>query len=443
MMLSTKKKKRSKIASTSSILLIPIVILIVCCLKMQFQLSEFEDARVGSGGNTGELSISTYTSDHHGENDEGDAKKKPRFAYVFLIAGCKPEDPTYKGYVYNIAISNEILKEHNSVADVVVLLRMHSDTKHTSILPEDEAILTKTGIIVKYIPSPVTDNFHTAMMDKFRILELTEYERVIYLDADVMPLNSMDYLFEHSVGPDAKTEENIVMAYHSEPSNGGLFMLKPDKQDFLEITKIIERREKEGYHFNDTIGWGHVMTAPDQWESLHKSGTSWTFYGAFTDQGLLYYWTKYFKKKVSMINRDIIKTWKEGENGQVEMVREEKTIDVFGNQTHEGAYVKPRHRDFNLSNFLVPYKDFHHFVQKRKPWLDKKIATSPNRHVKTPRNEYQLWFNTLRKIEAEYHLGINTKNVYHGRPTLGTTPANSMIMDVKNNNEKNDSKAKE
>ena len=89
---------------------------------------------------------------------------------------------------------------------------MHADSKYTALPPEDEAILTKSGVIVKYIPKPITDNFHTAMMDKFRILELTEYERVLYLDADVMPLNNLDYIFEASVGPNAILEENVVLA---------------------------------------------------------------------------------------------------------------------------------------------------------------------------------------------------------------------------------------
>jgi hypothetical protein len=33
----------------------------------------------------------------------------------------------------------------------------------------------------------------------------------------------------------------------------------------------------------------------------HRKGDEWSFYGAFTDQGLLYHWVKYVKKRVSMI----------------------------------------------------------------------------------------------------------------------------------------------
>jgi lipopolysaccharide biosynthesis glycosyltransferase len=367
-----------------------------------------------------------------------------RFAYSFLVAGCKPEDPTYKGYLYNIAIARELLTKYNSTSDVVVMIRMHVDTNATKLLPEEEAILTSVGAIIKYIPRPLSDTFHTAMMDKFRILELTEYERVIYLDADVMPLNNLDYMFENSVGPNAKLQENVVLTYHAEPSNGGFFMLKPDKEDFLEITKIIERRESEGYEFNETIGWGHVITPPDYWESLKLdiNQTSWTFYGAFTDQGLLYYWTKYVKKNVTIINGKKVTTWKENENGNVQLIREESTEEMFQNVTSVGE-VTPNHRFAYLSNFVRPYKDFHHFVQNLKPWLDKTIAHNPNAHIDKPRNQNDLWFNTLRKIEADHHLGINTTNVWNGKPTLGSFPAKSMVMWAKESREKdNDKRAK-
>ena len=42
--------------------------------------------------------------------------------------------------------------------------------------------------------------FTQAMLDKFQILDLTEYSRVIFLDSDVIPLCNMDYTFEFSEG---------------------------------------------------------------------------------------------------------------------------------------------------------------------------------------------------------------------------------------------------
>ena len=353
-------------------------------------------------------------------------KEKYRFAYAFLIAGCKPENPTYRGYIYNIAIAKEILKEFNSTADVVVMVRMHVDTDHEKLPPGDEDILTKTGVIVKYIPKPLTDNFHTAMMDKFRILELTDYDRVLYLDSDVLPLNNLDYMFEKSIGPNAKLLENVVLAYNHEPSSGGFFMLKPDKEDYLEIIKIIERRESEGYDFNETIGFGHVITPPDYWESLVRKGDKWTFYGAFTDQGLLYHWTKYTKKKVTMITGKSVKSLEAVEDGDTTMVREEASRAIFGDVKRYSSLSFLQ----RVSN--APYRDFKHFTQRTKPWF-KKVAQNPPKDVEKidqATNANQLWYHMLRRINKKYKLDIDAENLKENFPILGLYPTFEQVMNA-------------
>ena len=125
------------------------------------------------------------------------------------------------------------------------------------------------------------------MMDKFRILQMTEYARVLYLDADCIPLNNLDYIFKLSMPskeqPDPPLEENLILAYNREPSSGGFFMMSPQDGDYEKLTELVERRNTEGYHFNKTFGWGHQMIPPDGWDSLDGyQGSKWDFYGAFT-----------------------------------------------------------------------------------------------------------------------------------------------------------------
>jgi alpha-N-acetylglucosamine transferase len=54
------------------------------------------------------------------------------------------------------------------------------------------------------------------MLDKFRILGMTEYRRVLFLDGDVVPLVNLDYLFELSDPAHTTTPtilmENLVVA---------------------------------------------------------------------------------------------------------------------------------------------------------------------------------------------------------------------------------------
>ena len=221
-------------------------------------------------------------------NTNNNTNKPKKFAYAFLIAGCNPKEPNYKGYIYSVAVAKELFNRFHSKHDIIVQIRMHSQTDEMKLPIEEEQILTKSGIIVKYLPKTPIDNFHTAMMDKFRILELTEYERIVYLDADVIPLNNLDYMFELSTTSTNSTttpplEENVILAYNREPSSGGFFMLSPKEGDYEEIQALIQKRNKEGYHFNETIGWGHQMIPPDGWESLDGfKGSKWDFYGSFT-----------------------------------------------------------------------------------------------------------------------------------------------------------------
>jgi hypothetical protein len=107
----------------------------------------------------------------------------------------------------------------------------------------------------------------------------------------------LDYLFEMSDGENATLKENLVMAGKMEPANAGFFMVAPKEGDLEQINSIIQEQEVKAKslpypYFDPVEGWGHVIQPDDQWEALKKQGRNWTFWSAFSDQGLLYYWTK-------------------------------------------------------------------------------------------------------------------------------------------------------
>ena len=49
-----------------------------------------------------------------------------------------------------------------------------------------------------YVPKQGNETFYRTQMDKFRILSLTQYGRVLFMDGDVMPTGNLDCLFELS-----------------------------------------------------------------------------------------------------------------------------------------------------------------------------------------------------------------------------------------------------
>jgi hypothetical protein len=75
-------------------------------------------------------------------------------------------------------------------------------------------------------------------------------------------------------------------------------MVAPKKGDLEQINSIIQEQEVKARslpypYFDPVEGWGHVIQPEDRWEAITKrNGTEWTFWSAFADQGLLYYWTR-------------------------------------------------------------------------------------------------------------------------------------------------------
>lgn len=166
---------------------------------------------------------------------------------------------------------------------MVVMIRMSSETEQETI-PEQQT-LEKAGVIVKYLPKVHTDNFFSAMLDKFQILRYyKEYFRILFMDSDATPLCNLDYMFTNSLGKGKKPifAPNVILSYKREPSQGGFFMLNPEKGDLERLQEIIDHRINTYYNFSEEYGWGHKFRGyPDVWNSMKlKNQTKWDFYGA-------------------------------------------------------------------------------------------------------------------------------------------------------------------
>jgi len=164
--------------------------------------------------------------------------KAKKHAYAFLIAGCDPSDSTMCiGYVYNVLVAEYILRHSSSDSDIVVLVRMFADSDVDARLPSNiTTLFESSGVRIKYIPKVKVDNFYSAQMAKFNILNLVQYDRVLYMDSDVIPFGNLDYIFFHlSEGVKPSLQKNLVIAWDGAPSNGGFLMLTPNHDDFSQI----------------------------------------------------------------------------------------------------------------------------------------------------------------------------------------------------------------
>ncbi len=345
-----------------------------------------------------------------------------RHAYVFLIAACDPDKQNYKGFLYNVLVASYVLRSSGTSSDIILLVQMGVETQH-KVLPTSEVLpLQKLNVTIKYLDKPKTENFYSAMLAKFRVLDMINYTRVLFMDADVLPHGNLDYLFALSEGSNATIKENLIIATGSEPANGGFFMLAPHANDSEQLQGIIRRQHSQakatGVAFNFTTGWGHQIEVPDEWrDSLGKRGRNWKFHGGFADQGLLYHWVKYVKKNVSIVIETEIENWSStGNDDPVHL----ENIFLSANITGFGCGHKLRVQPGSKPS---PYRDFTHFTAGRKPWG--KNGVPPDlKHANDATNGQDLWFHLLRKVNLELDLGLNVENLTQsvGAPTLGSYP---------------------
>mmetsp|Transcript_33217 Transcript_33217/g.37770 ORF Transcript_33217/g.37770 Transcript_33217/m.37770 type:complete len:451 (-) Transcript_33217:19-1371(-) len=350
-----------------------------------------------------------------------------KWAYAFLLSGIESQESMrYRGALYNVMIATHILRESGSIADVVVMVQMRTEGDK---FPDDDIHrLTALGIRIHYLPPLPDSNFYSIQFEKFNILALLKYSRVLYMDSDVMPLCNLDYLFDLSEPSEAKPllKENVILAGSHEPCSGGFFMLRPKPGELERLRKVIRDREWKGIqqpwpHFDEKEGWGHVIESPDHWQYINDKDVdpkkrreiraatnlnSWEWYGVFADQGLLYYWVKYFQKNVSIVIEDEIENWSSRVNGETvyleHTIKNSTAAEGYNCGKLAAASRQQRHSNkygdyVYIGRELQIHRDIVHFTGNAKPWLKEYFLGDLTRHS-------QLWFSSFNLLAAKYNI---------------------------------------
>lgn len=341
-----------------------------------------------------------------------------RFAYAFVIGGCNPEDGAYRNYIFNILVAAKVLRDQGSRADVVAFFQLSYNTPDEQLPSDDTRLLDAMGIQYRYIPKDPNESFYSIVLEKFRVLTLVEYDRVLFMDGDVMPVTSLDYLFDLSMN--GTLRENLIVAGTMEPSNAGFFMVQPEPGDYERVHSTIQAAHSRGAslpypHWDKRIGWGHEIVEPDYFSYVadHK-GHLWDFHCAFSDQGLLYHYTKYMKGSVSIGLHDRIENWSfDGEHARLLEI-----VALSSLRDHTVADWKCWPRQNRGKECAPPYSDFHHFTGEFKPWLNGPPANLADVSM-TKKGKY-FWYSHLQALNESLRMGLSFENWTTGlRPSLG------------------------
>jgi hypothetical protein len=228
-----------------------------------------------------------------------------------VIAGCDNQDSCI-GYILNTLVASSILHYHNTTADILLLVRMAHWMNETRLSSQQEQWLSKARVTLVYLPQLSTDNYGTAILEKFRVLELLYYDRVRFLDADLIPLCNLDGEFQDSY--EGRIQPFVGRKGSVAPITGCDFMVTPQKGLFERTMNLIhEARQRNHGKWDPQVGFGHQFRPGERWISGSSSGTGWDFYGASVDQGLLYQLFRYELGNWSDVSETKQVAWEETE----------------------------------------------------------------------------------------------------------------------------------
>jgi hypothetical protein len=149
-----------------------------------------------------------------------------------------------------------------------ILMRLKHGLNPT--LPEAQRIFfEKLRMNIEYLPQQEDDTWRSFMMEKFQVLRYYEYSKILFVDADVLPMCNWDHYFNMS-------EEGIIFAelrvclLLMEPAQGGFFLLSPEAGDWEKYLSI------PGF-IDSTLGFGFPLAQPaESLESqLQRMGLAW------------------------------------------------------------------------------------------------------------------------------------------------------------------------
>lgn len=180
------------------------------------------------------------------------------YSYITLL--------TSDSYVYGVMMLNESLKQVNSQYPLLVLITNNVSLASKEILNQlnisykDVETISIADEIYQHNLSidPVTAPLWKDSFTKFQMFKLIEYDKLIFLDADILVLKNLDNLFELPHMTAAVDGEYFNLWPDSPHFNSGFMVIEPSVELFnnlIEFSKTI--------NFNSNLSkW--VMLLADQ-----------------------------------------------------------------------------------------------------------------------------------------------------------------------------------
>lgn len=310
-----------------------------------------------------------------------------QYAYITLLHGID-ESFRYRGYLYNVILMKNTLKNLGSTADFILLVGFSKDDKENkNRFKSDLELIASFGIKLYFLPRWLSDgndvNFGEMALLKVSTFMFVQYKKVQFLDGDIMITENMDCYFE--------LDMNTYNAGSASPLNSGWFLAIPSMDDFQKMKDLAIKRLNSPWDISK--GWNNQLPLGLSF-ARGKPVMDWSFNGASLDQGLM---THYFLLT----------------NGRGAIVGDvDSSIYAKSDSSDSVGVRKLFVKDFlACCNGRKSTSKFVHFTGQAKPWLSKADKDKP------PSRGVVKWM----KLLDELNLSINSSNVreLNMRPPLG------------------------
>ena len=314
--------------------------------------------------------------------------QKSKNAYVTLISGID-KNLKYRGFLYNALIMRKALTSLGSTADFIAMIGYSdsdSDPDH-SAYEADINLLVSNGILIYNLPrfqnSSEPLSFAEMALLKITPWSFLSYERIQFLDGDVMPTKSLDCYFSLSY--------NSFTVGAASPLNSGWFLAIPNQADYDYLRR--KALWRLACDWDAAVGWREPLASFDlTYRGEKKLVDAWTFNGADMDQGLF---THYF-----LLN-----------HGQALLIDTDtqRVRQFTRGLKHKRDQRRPMKETLRACQGLVPTSFYAHFTGKTKPWVAEKTMTQSDVRAKRAKNYfYDQWMRYLDSLG----LPITSSNVH-------------------------------
>lgn len=407
-------------------LFFPFVLIFVLMnlLLLVRHLDQIEHLFLGQPGDVVLMPMRSGSTQNHVSSLARKPIKNP-YAYAFVMGAIHEDRLAYKGFLYDVLIAANLLRQYGSTADIWLWAQLSPDSKLQHLPEEDLRLLNALNVHIEQLPKPKDESFASIVFEKFRPLQMTQYSRVMFLDSDIIPLVNLDYLF-HLTDPNYGGERislhlfrpNVIIASRAEPCNAGLFILEPEEGGWERVQEVIKAQRENAkdldYPFFDWYdGWGHnFVEEGDHWDGIAFSSQRWRYHGGHSDQGLLYYYLKYIKQDVSIIIGNRTESWIRGESGRpvlsetISNLESERAPKPSEPQHSCGVPDEEQNTDF--AHLCLPiYRDFCHFMGTNKPWQIGVVSPWGPSNSLMWNAPYRLWWSELTKLNSQHAMGLD------------------------------------